>query len=71
MTDTATRVKKMLQKGGATAAQVAEALDVSKPTAYKWIKALRKQYGTAVEVRRERVAAHGPKSKVYTIRRTK
>lgn len=70
MSDVPTRVKVML-RGGVTAAQVAEALDVSKPTAYKWIKALRKQYGTAIEVRRERVSARGPKSKVYTIRRTK
>lgn len=67
MTDTAARVKKLLQNGGATAAQVADALGVSKPTAYKHIKALRKEYGSAIAVRRERVSGHGPKSKVYSM----
>ncbi len=69
MTDTAARVKKMLQSGGATAAQVAAALGVSKPTAYKHIKALRKAHGDAIAVCRERVSGHGPKSKVYTMKR--
>ena len=67
MTDTAARVKKMIQNGGATAAQVADALGVSKPTAYKYIKALRKALGDAIDVRRERVSERGPKSKVYAM----
>lgn len=68
MTDTASRVKEMLQRdGGATATQVVEALGVSRPTAYKYIKALRKTYGAAIVVRRERVSARGPKTKVYVM----
>lgn len=68
MTDTASRVKAMLQRaGGAAAAQVAEALGVSRPTAYKYIKVLRKTYGAVVEVRRERISGRGPKSKVYAM----
>lgn len=65
MTDTATRVKEIIRRGGATAAQVADALGVSKPTAYKYIKALRKALGDAIAARRERVSARGPKSRVY------
>lgn len=65
MTDTAERVKKLLLAGGATAAQVAESLGVSKPTAYKYIRALRKAHGAVITARRERVSARGPRSKVY------
>jgi len=72
MIDTASRVKEMLQRdGGAAAAQVAETLGVSRPTAYKYIKALRKKYGAAIVVRRERVSPRGPKSKVYAMARIK
>ena len=67
MTDI-TLVKKMLQNDGSTAAQVADALGVSLPTAYKYLKALRKKYGTAIVVRRKRVSARGPKSKVYAMK---
>lgn len=74
MIDTTARVRKLLRGDGVTAAQVAAALGVSKPTAYKYIKALKKVIGAAVMTRRERISAHGPKSKVYymtTDRRTK
>ncbi len=64
MINTRSRVKKMLRKG-CTAAQVAKALKVSKPTAYKYLNELRKELGSAITVRRERVSARGPKSKVY------
>lgn len=68
MIDTVSRVKEMLQRdGGAAAVQVAEALKVSRPTAYKYIKALRKACGKAITVRRERISARGPKSKVYVM----
>lgn len=69
MADIATRVKEMLRCGGATAAQVADALGVSRPTAYKHLKALRKARGAAIVVRRERVSARGPRSKVYCMER--
>lgn len=73
-TDTAARVRRMLQAGGTTAAQVVAALGVSRPTADKYIKLLRKIHRDAIAVRRERVSARGPKSRVYymvTNRRTK
>ena len=68
MTDVASRVMMLLRKsGGMSAMEVAEALGVSRPTAYKHLKVLRKALGAALAVRRERVSARGPKSKVYTI----
>ena len=68
MIDTASRVEAMLrQGGGVTAAQVASALGVSRPTAYKYIKVLRDAYGAAIAVRRARVSARGPRSKVYAM----
>lgn len=67
-TDMCSHVEAVLRRnGGAAAAQIAEALDISKPTAYKYIKALRKAYGAAIVVRRERISARGPKSKIYTM----
>ncbi len=63
--DAASRVMELVRRGGTTAALVAASLGVSRPTAYKHLKALRKAFGARLVVRRERVAASGPKSRVY------
>jgi predicted ArsR family transcriptional regulator len=65
VTGTAARVMEVVRRGGATAAQVAEALGISKPTAYKYLEELRAR--SKVVTRRERVSARGPRSKVYVM----
>ncbi len=63
------RLTELLRHGALNAAEIAERLDISKPTAYAWIRALMGRSGRVIAAYSRAQTGPGPRALFYRLKR--